>query len=188
MYIEFDVGNLCVQHAGTDSSERTAELKPENLWLLSTKLHKRGWVRLARGLKAINALVYSAALPPEAQIQDDIRLWHNGLGVVIHPDTKVGNGVQIAHHVTIGAGSPFKGTPYGVVVEDGVTIATGAVIAPRPGSRLTVGAGSIIGANVVVTKDVPPFTTVVGGPSREIGQRPAGFQTGEGQTPGGSHR
>lgn len=129
---------------------------------MSIRLHRHGWVKTARAVKAVNALVYSTVLPPEVTVAADVRLWHHGLGIVIHPDTTIGSGVQIAHHVTIGAGSRLAGTPYGVVVEDGVTIATGAVIAPRPGARLTIGAGSIIGANAVVTKDVPIGVTVVG--------------------------
>lgn len=141
---------------------------PERLWYLSSALHRRGFRRLARGVKAINALVYSNALPPEASVGDGIRLWHRGLGVVIHPDTTIGRNVQIAQHVTVGAGSPNTGTPYGVIIGDGVIVATGAVIAPKAGVTLRIGAGSKIGANAVVTKDVPPGCTVVGGASRVL--------------------
>ena len=137
-------------------------MTPERLWLLSTRLHRTGWRRSARALKAVNALVYSNALPPEATVAADIRLWHNGLGVVIHPDTTIGRGVQIAHHVTIGAGTAATGTPFGVIVEDDAIIATGACIAPKHGTVLVVGAGSRIGANAVITKDVPAGATVVG--------------------------
>ncbi|NMD59898.1 UNVERIFIED_ORG: transferase family hexapeptide repeat protein [Nocardia globerula] len=137
-------------------------MKPERLWLISTRLHHKGWRRSARVLKAINALIYSNALPPEAHVADDVRLWHNALGVVIHPDTRIGQRVQIAHHVTIGAGTTGTGTPFGVVIEDGVTIATGAVVAPRRGTQLVIGAGAIIGANAVVRNNVPAGATIVG--------------------------
>ncbi|WP_342659428.1 hypothetical protein [Rhodococcus ruber] len=143
-------------------------MTPERLWLLSTHLHRQGRRRAARVVKAFNALLYSNALPPEATVADDVCLWHHGLGVVIHPDTTIGRGVQIAHHVPIGAGSSKTGTPYGVVVEDGVIIATGAVVAPKAGHRLVIGTGSKIGANAVVTQDVPAGATVVGGASRII--------------------
>ena len=137
-------------------------MSPERLWLLSIRLHRLGWRRVARVFKALNALIYSNALPPEATVADDVLLWHHGLGVVIHPDTTIGRRVQIAHHVTIGAGSGAIGTPYGVVIEDDVIVATGAVIAPRPNTKLTIGAGSVVGANAVVLSDVPPGATVVG--------------------------
>ncbi|WP_238840511.1 serine O-acetyltransferase [Prescottella equi] len=143
-------------------------MTPEQLWYWSSALHRRGLRRMARGVKAVNALIYSNALPPEASVGEGIRLWHNGLGVVVHPDTVIGRDVQIAQHVTIGAGSPNVGTPYGVVIEDKAIIATGAVIAPKAGTRLRIGAGSRIGANAVVTKDVPPGCTVVGGASRVL--------------------
>jgi UDP-2-acetamido-3-amino-2,3-dideoxy-glucuronate N-acetyltransferase len=50
------------------------------------------------------------------------------------------------------------------VVEDFVSIGGGATI--LPGVRL--GAGCVIGAGAVVTKDVPPGETWVGNPAREI--------------------
>ena len=125
-------------------------MNPVTLWIVSNKLHRSGMKRCARGIKAINSLIYSNALPPEVTIDSSVRLWHHGLGVVIHPDTTIGRGVQIAHHVTIGAGSPRTGTTYGVVIQDGVKIAAGAVIAPPKNTQITIGKHSVIGANSVV--------------------------------------
>lgn len=51
-----------------------------------------------------------------------------------------------------------------VVIEDKVWIGINATI--LPGVR--VGYGAIIGANSVVTKDVPPMTVVAGNPARTI--------------------
>lgn len=52
----------------------------------------------------------------------------------------------------------------GVIIEDDVWICEKATI--LPGVR--IGKGAIIGSNAVVTKDVPPYTVVVGQPSRYI--------------------
>ena len=49
-------------------------------------------------------------------------------------------------------------------MEDGVDIGAGAaVIGP-----ITLGKGAVIGANAVVTKDVPPGGVVVGNPGKVI--------------------
>ncbi|MFW0795348.1 hypothetical protein AAFP30_16155 [Gordonia sp. CPCC 205515] len=140
-------------------------MTPEKIWLLSTRLHRRRRYRLAKLLKLVNAVVYSTALPPEAQVASDVFLWHHGLAVVIHPDTTIGRRVHIAHGVTIAAGAPEAGSGLGVVVEDGVTIGAGACIIPREGSGLILGAGCTIGANAVVTKDVPAGAVAVGQPA-----------------------
>jgi UDP-3-O-[3-hydroxymyristoyl] glucosamine N-acyltransferase len=51
-----------------------------------------------------------------------------------------------------------------IIVEENCWIAAGAVVA----GHLTVGRGSVIGANAVVTKDVPPFSVVVGHPGQIV--------------------
>lgn len=155
------------QHTRADPStaERHLTMTPERLWLLSIRLHRNGHSGLARTLKAVNALVYSTALPPEAAVASDIRLWHHGLAVVIHPDTTIGGGVQIAQSVTIAAGAPHAGSGLGVVVGENVTIGAGACIIPREGHGLTLGNGCIVGANAVVTRDVPPGSIATGQPA-----------------------
>lgn len=55
-----------------------------------------------------------------------------------------------------------------VVIEDDVWIGAGAVIT----RGLTIGKGAIIGANSVVTKDIPSYSIAAGVPARVIGERP----------------
>lgn len=156
-----------VAHSETAELDRgySYEMTPERIWLVSIEMHRRGLHRIARILKAINALVYSTSLPPEASVGDDIYLWHHGLGLVIHPDTRIGRGVQIAHGVTIAAGAPHSGSGLGVSIEDDVTIGAGACIIPKEGFGLTLGRGCIVGANAVVTRDVPAYGVAVGQPA-----------------------
>ena len=47
-------------------------------------------------------------------------------------------------------------------------IGTGVVVT----KGVTIGDGAIVGANSVVTNDVPPFTIVAGIPARAIKKRP----------------
>ncbi len=55
----------------------------------------------------------------------------------------------------------------GIVVEDNVWIGSGATIL----DGVTIGRNSIVGVDAVVTKDVPPWTTVFGNPARVIQKR-----------------
>lgn len=56
----------------------------------------------------------------------------------------------------------FKTAP--VVIEDGVWLGEGSVIL----KGVTIGKRAVVGANAVVTKDVPPFTIVGGVPAKVI--------------------
>jgi len=76
-------------------------------------------------------------------------------GVVIHSAAVIGEGVVILHQVTVGAKNTGNLAP---IIEDNVFIGAGAKVIG--GCR--VGRGSIIGANAVVTHDVPPGSTVIG--------------------------
>jgi acetyltransferase-like isoleucine patch superfamily enzyme len=51
-----------------------------------------------------------------------------------------------------------------VVIEDGVWLGEGCVIL----KGVTIGKRAVVGANAVVTKDVPPFTVVCGVPAKVI--------------------
>lgn len=51
-----------------------------------------------------------------------------------------------------------------VVIEDGVWLGENVVVLPG----VTIGRGSVIGANSVVTQDVPPYTVALGIPARII--------------------
>lgn len=77
-------------------------------------------------------------------------------GVVVHSGSRIGSNVTIMQQVTLGERSPR--TPGAPVIGDGAFIGAGAkVLGPvRIGERATVG------ANAVVTKDVPAGATVVG--------------------------
>jgi acetyltransferase-like isoleucine patch superfamily enzyme len=55
-------------------------------------------------------------------------------------------------------------TGRGIVVEDGSWIGAGAIVL----DGVRVGRGAVVGANAVVTRDVPPHTVVVGSPARVV--------------------
>ncbi len=77
-------------------------------------------------------------------------------GIVVHPDVRLGENVVVMHQVTIGQLEPADvGVP---VIGDDVFLGAGAKVL----GAIQVGAGARIGANAVVTRDVPPGATVVG--------------------------
>jgi serine O-acetyltransferase len=76
-------------------------------------------------------------------------------GIVIHTKAVLGEGMIILHQVTIGARNVDDRTP---VIEEDVFIGAGAKVL----GGIRVGRHSIIGANAVVTHDIPPGSTVIG--------------------------
>lgn len=77
-------------------------------------------------------------------------------GIVIHSKARLGRRVVIMQQVTLG-GRQF-GVNEAPTIEDDVYIGAGA----RVLGNVHVGQGAVIGANAVVTRDVPAGATVVG--------------------------
>lgn len=91
---------------------------------------------------------------------------------------KIGSHVQIGTGAQLMAGShsfddPDKPTilqtrvSKGIVIEDSVWIGNASIIL----DGITVGHNSIIGSGSVVSKDVPPYSVVLGNPARVIQKR-----------------
>jgi serine O-acetyltransferase len=107
---------------------------------------------------------------PKAQIGERFTIDH-GTGVVIGSTSILGQNVKIYQGVTLGAksfpldenGNPIKGIPRHPIVEDDVVIYAGATIL----GRVTIGKGSVIGGNVWVTDDLPPYSRVVQSKAKE---------------------
>ena len=80
-------------------------------------------------------------------------------GIVIHSQSKIGCDVVIFHQVTLGQKNLAVGeNVMAPIIGDRVKIGAGARIL----GAIVIGDDAIIGANAVVTKDVPAGATVVG--------------------------
>ncbi|MDR2090158.1 MAG: serine O-acetyltransferase [Clostridiales bacterium] len=102
---------------------------------------------------------------PAAKIGRGIFIDH-GTGVVIGETAEIGDNVVIYQGVTLGGTGKDTGKRH-PTIEDDVMISSGSkVLGP-----ITIGRGSKIGANSVVLKNVPPYSTVVGVPGRIVRQR-----------------
>ena len=64
-----------------------------------------------------------------------------------------------------------QGTTQGgtILIEDGWSIGYGAVVVCEHGG-LVIGRNSVVGANTVVTRSIPPYSVVSGNPARILKQ------------------
>jgi len=105
---------------------------------------------------------YGIEIPDNTQIGRRVQLGHQH-GIVIHPNTIIGDDCVIRHNVTMGVASLnriWEAPTLGKSVEVGV----GAALI----GDITIGDGATIGANAVVRSDVPPGAVAVGNPARII--------------------
>ena len=125
---------------------------------------------LARMISQFSRFLTGIEIHPKAKIGENLFIDH-GMGVVIGETSEIGNNVTIYHMVTLGGISPsiesneqrnIKRHP---TLKDNVVVGSGAqVLGP-----IEVGKNAKIGANAVVTKDVPENAVMVGIPAKNVG-------------------
>lgn len=113
-----------------------------------------GWVEVGPGASiwygaVVRADVEKIIIGASSNIQD---------GAVLHGDP--GKLTILEEFVTVG----HRAVVHGAYIERGCLVGIGAVV--MDGVR--VGTGSTIGAGAVVTKDVPPYSLVVGIPAKPL--------------------
>ena len=125
---------------------------------------------IARFISQLSRFLTGIEIHPGAKIGKNLFIDH-GMGVVIGETSEIGDNVTIYHMATLGGISPsinsndqrnIKRHP---TIEDDVVIGSGAqVLGP-----VTVGRCAKIGANAVITKDVPEKSVMVGIPAKNVG-------------------
>ena len=125
---------------------------------------------VARIISQFSRFLTGIEIHPKAKIRKNLYIDH-GMGVVIGETSEIGDNVTIYHSVTLGGISPsidsneqrnMKRHP---TLKNNVVVGSGAqVLGP-----IIVGENAKIGANAVVTKDVPENSVMVGIPAKNIG-------------------
>ncbi|MBD3794129.1 MAG: serine O-acetyltransferase [Campylobacterales bacterium] len=129
---------------------------------IANALYRRGLRFIPRFISAIGQFLTTVDIHPAATIGERVFIDH-AVGVVIGETAIIGNDVLIYQQVTLGGVSLSHGKRH-PTVEDNVVIGAGAKVL----GNITIGKGSKIGANSVVVKNVPPYSTAVGIPARII--------------------
>ena len=142
---------------------------------IAHRLFKARLFFLARAVNHFSRFLTAIDIHPGATIGRNFFIDHGF--VVIGETAEIGDNVTIYQCVTLGGTSPDNGVAgkRHPTLCDNVIIGSGAqVLGP-----ITLGKGSRVGANAVVTKDVVEGAVMVGIPARatmvEGGQKPTGF-------------
>ena len=126
---------------------------------------------VARIISQFSRFLTGIEIHPKANIGKNLFIDH-GMGVVIGETSEIGDNVTIYHMATLGGISPsinsneqrnIKRHP---TLKDNVVVGSGAQIL----GPVTVGKNAKIGANAVVTKDVPENAVMVGIPAKNVGE------------------
>ncbi len=132
---------------------------------------------IARIISQLSRFLTGIEIHPKAKIGKNLFIDH-GMGVVIGETSEIGDNVTIYHMVTLGGISPsinsdsqreIKRHP---TLMDNVVVGSGAQIL----GPVIIGKNAKVGANAVVTKDVPENAVMIGIPARNVGTTSGEFK------------
>ena len=132
---------------------------------------------IARIISQLSRFLTGIEIHPKAKIGKNLFIDH-GMGVVIGETSEIGDNVTIYHMVTLGGIAPsinsdsqreIKRHP---TLMDNVVIGSGAQIL----GPVIIGKNAKVGANAVVTKNVPDNAVMIGIPARNVGTTSGEFK------------
>jgi len=124
---------------------------------------------IARIISQLSRFLTGIEIHPKASIGKNLFIDH-GMGVVIGETSEIGDNVTIYHAVTLGGISPSiksneqRDVKRHPTLKNNVVIGSGAQIL----GPITIGEYAKIGANAVVTHDVPSHAVMIGIPAKNI--------------------
>ncbi|MDA7441960.1 serine acetyltransferase [Candidatus Pelagibacter ubique] len=125
---------------------------------------------VARIISQLSRFLTGIEIHPGAKIGKNLFIDH-GMGVVIGETSEIGNNVTIYHMATLGGIAPSINSNEQRQVKrhptlgDCVVVGSGAQIL----GPVIIGTHAKIGANAVVTKDVPENAVMIGIPAKNVG-------------------
>jgi len=122
--------------------------------------YKVGLFFIARAIAEFSRALTGIEIHPGAKLGRRLVIDH-GMGLVIGETAEVGDDCILFHGVTLG-GVKFSADKRHPTVGHGVLIGAGAKIL----GPVSVGVNSTVGANSVVTKDIPPNSVALGIPAQ----------------------
>ncbi len=134
---------------------------------------KAGLILIARIVSQFSRFLTGIEIHPAAKIGENFFIDH-GMGVVIGETSEIEDNVTLYHSVTLGGISPSinSGEQRGIkrhpTLKNNVVVGSGAQIL----GPVIVGEFAKIGANAVVTRDVPEHAIMVGVPAKNIKTKP----------------
>ena len=132
---------------------------------------------IARIISQFSRFLTGIEIHPKAKIGKNLFIDH-GMGVVIGETSEIGDNVTIYHNVTLGGIAPSinsndqRNTKRHPTLEDNVVVGSGAQIL----GPIIIKKNSLIGANAVVTKDVPENAVMIGIPAKNVGTTSGEFK------------
>lgn len=182
-------------HAGLKKLTQWLMIPPHDyrprLWmrlLVNPFFHKKSYKSIIRWSARLDVFPYNRFEIGAYSILESHTLLSNGVGdviigekVLIGAGSKIigpihfGNNILVAqnvlmsglNHEYVNIQKPIVSQGFSkteIVVEDGVWIGAGAIIT----AGVRIGQNAVVGAGSVVTKNVEPYTVVVGNPSRAV--------------------
>lgn len=130
--------------------------------------HRRGkWATYLLRLLAVD-------IPPRVVIGPDLHLLHVGGGHVLHGNVTIGHSVVLTPGVVVGRAELWR-PPTGdmeVLIGDHVILGANSSVMVKEGAQLSIGEGTVLGANSVLTHSTGDWEIWAGLPARKLRDRP----------------
>lgn len=152
----FSAVHHCLENPFVENLFNLCNLSAITLYRYGRELYIRKNFEAAHRVDILNKIINNCSIKSSCKIGKGSTIAYGGLGVLIHADSIIGEYCNIGSNVTL-ASAPIIGNY--------CYIGTGSRIIKY---HLSIGDFCIIGANSVVTHDIPPFSIVSGIPGRIV--------------------